>query len=77
TESTNKGRKFFDLSENNVALGNEALNRATGSFKNGIPTGTGFTLSLVRLMVSILIRAVQNSLPPLRQITAGTLIPWK
>ncbi|MDV5113993.1 hypothetical protein R2Q93_02230 [Clostridium perfringens] len=30
TESTNKGRKIFDLSENNVALGNEALNRATG-----------------------------------------------
>ena len=39
TESTNKGRKIFDLSENNVALGNEALNRATGSFKDGIILG--------------------------------------
>ncbi|MDM0655612.1 hypothetical protein ACV3K3_02430 [Clostridium perfringens] len=39
TETTSKGRKFFDLSENNVALGNEALNRATGSFKDGIILG--------------------------------------
>ncbi|MBO3387986.1 hypothetical protein JJB46_06895 [Clostridium perfringens] len=39
TESTSKGRKFFDLSESNVALGNEALNRATGSFKDGIILG--------------------------------------
>ena len=39
TESTNKGRKIFDLSENNVALGSEALNRATGSFKDGIILG--------------------------------------
>lgn len=39
TESTSKGRKIFDLSENNVALGNEALNRATGSFKDGIILG--------------------------------------
>ncbi|MDM0945094.1 hypothetical protein QTI71_02160 [Clostridium perfringens] len=39
TETTSKGRKFFDLSENNVALGNEALNRATGYFKDGIILG--------------------------------------
>ncbi|MBI6039361.1 hypothetical protein [Clostridium perfringens] len=39
TESTNKGRKIFDLSENTVALGSEALNRATGSFKDGIILG--------------------------------------
>ena len=39
TESTSKGRKFFDLSENTVGLGNEALNRATGSFKDGIILG--------------------------------------
>lgn len=39
TETTSKGRKFFDLGENNVALGNEALNRATGSFKDGIILG--------------------------------------
>ena len=39
TEATSKGRKFFDLSENNVALGNEAINRATGSFKDGIILG--------------------------------------
>ena len=39
TETTSKGRKIFDLSENNVALGNEALNRATGSFKDGIILG--------------------------------------
>ncbi|MGM8287191.1 hypothetical protein [Clostridium perfringens] len=39
TESTNKGRKLFDLSESNVALGNEALNRSTGSFKDGIILG--------------------------------------
>lgn len=39
TESTSKGRKFFDLSENNVALGSEALNRSTGSFKDGIILG--------------------------------------
>ena len=39
TESTSKGRKIFDLSENNVALGNEALNRATGYFKDGIILG--------------------------------------
>ncbi|EOT2958989.1 hypothetical protein QTJ04_07295 [Clostridium perfringens] len=39
TESTSKGRKIFDLSENNVALGNEALNRSTGSFKDGIILG--------------------------------------
>ncbi|EOU1682447.1 hypothetical protein M1Z66_001356 [Clostridium perfringens] len=39
TESTNKGRKIFDLSENIVALGSEALNRATGSFKDGIILG--------------------------------------
>lgn len=39
TESTNKGRKIFDLSENTVALGSEALSRATGSFKDGIILG--------------------------------------
>lgn len=39
TESTNKGRKIFDLSENTVALGSEALIRATGSFKDGIILG--------------------------------------
>lgn len=39
TESTSKGRKFFDLSENTVGLGNEALNRSTGSFKDGIILG--------------------------------------
>ncbi|HFE9682749.1 TPA: hypothetical protein ACGA31_001185 [Clostridium perfringens] len=39
TESTNKGRKIFDLSENIVALGSEALSRATGSFKDGIILG--------------------------------------
>ncbi len=39
TESTNKGRKIFDLSENSVALGSEALSRATGSFKDGIILG--------------------------------------
>ncbi|MCX0379300.1 hypothetical protein LI055_06630 [Clostridium perfringens] len=39
TESTNKGRKIFDLSENTVALGSEALSRATGSFKGGIILG--------------------------------------
>lgn len=39
TESTNKGRKIFDLSENTVALGSEALSRATGSFKYGIILG--------------------------------------
>lgn len=39
TESTSKERKFFDLSENSVGLGNEALNRSTGSFKDGIILG--------------------------------------
>lgn len=39
TEYTSKGRKIFDLSENTVALGNEALNRATDSFKDGIIIG--------------------------------------
>ena len=39
TESTNKGRKIFDISENTVALGSEALNRAPGSFKDGIILG--------------------------------------
>ncbi|MDK0795007.1 hypothetical protein P5E92_01820 [Clostridium perfringens] len=39
TESTNKGRKIFDLSENTVAIGSEALSRATGSFKDGIILG--------------------------------------
>ncbi len=39
TETTRKGRKIFDLSENTVALGNEALSRATGSFKDGIILG--------------------------------------
>lgn len=39
TESTSKGRKFFDLSENTVGLGNEALNRSTGAFKDGIILG--------------------------------------
>ena len=39
TESTNKGRKIFELSENTVALGSEALSRATGSFKDGIILG--------------------------------------
>lgn len=39
TETTSKGRKIFDISENTVALGNEALSRATGSFKDGIILG--------------------------------------
>lgn len=39
TESTSKGRKFFDLNENTAGLGNEALNRSTGSFKDGIILG--------------------------------------
>lgn len=58
-----------------LAVGNATLKRLP--VMPAFPTETGFTLSLVRLMMSILIRTVRNSLPPLRLITAEILIPWK
>lgn len=39
TENITKGRRIFDLKDNSVALGSEAISRATGSFKEGIILG--------------------------------------
>lgn len=58
-----------------LAVGNATLKKTSSNAS--ITDGKGFTLSLVRLMVSILITTVRNNLPPLRLITVGTLILWK